>query len=280
MTILPWQQADWVKFVDTVDTTHHAILLTGNSGTGMRQFALNMAQYIVCTERSAEQGIYCGQCQNCRLFAAATHPDIHLITSEQEMVNTEHAQIAQYAARYLDMGETEKKSKPSQVIAIDQIRKLIDHFATHTHIASHRIAIIAPADRMNINSANSLLKLLEEPPQNSILILVTAQPGRLPATIRSRCMNLPLSNPHRATSAQWLSEHLDQEQIEMALSLSNDSPLIARQLAQQGDLQQQQHYLKAVIALLQGQTEPVAVAQQLSKLDFELLLQRIHSFTH
>lgn len=135
----------------------HALLFTGPA-QNKKKIALHFAHFLLCKETNSP----CGQCHGCHLFNANSHPDFLLIEAEQA----------------------------GQMIKIDQIRDLIQ-FVNETALQSGlRIIIIHPADAMNINAANALLKTLEEPAPHTLIILISDQSLRLPITITSRCQKI------------------------------------------------------------------------------------------
>lgn len=276
--IFLWQQTDWQQLTRDRDKQHHGLLINGQAGIGKREFSVALCQYLLCAEVSEEDNSPCGQCQNCRLFTAASHPDFHVLTSELEAAEGRLPLLADYSKRYLDSKEREKKTKYSRIISVDQVRELIERFSTRAHIAATKVALILPADCMNINAANALLKLLEEPPPDSVFILVTANPSRLPATIRSRCMWHTLTAPDQENALALLAQHLPEEQMNIALTLAHGCPLEARQLADSGFLQDHQNCLKGFSAIVAGRIGAVEFAGQLNKLNFEQFLLWFHRF--
>lgn len=143
------------------------------------------------------------------LLEAGTHPDYFEVTVNEE----EHS-----------------------AILIDQIRALSDALMLSAGMGGARIGVIIDAHRMNRNAFNALLKTLEEPPDNAWLILLTDQPNRLPATVRSRCQRIPVHAPAVDVGMDWLRNHLtkssevDDEDLAMALALSANAPLAALEL--------------------------------------------------
>jgi DNA polymerase-3 subunit delta' len=270
--ILPWQNSDWQRLTSKTDRLHHGILINARPGTGMREFAFALAQFFICEDLDQSSRSACQVCQNCRLFVAGSHPDFHAVTSEFETVHGRMSLLSAYSNRYQDAKEREKKSKPSRVISVDQVRKLISNFSTHTHISSTRVALIMPADRLNTNAANALLKLLEEPPDQSILILATSETARLPKTILSRCVLFSLAAPNRQQSLQWLEEFIPDELRISALDLSNNEPLNARIMYEVGQLEDRQNYLKGLIGTLQNIIYPLDFAQKVAKMEFDNVL--------
>jgi DNA polymerase-3 subunit delta' len=211
----------------------HALLLTGQPGMGKVAFADALAQLLLCEHPTEGGSAPCRQCTGCTLFAAGTNPDFFRVMPAED----------------------------SRVIKIDQVRELSENLALTSHGSGCKVAILVPADAMNINAANSLLKTLEEPSDNTVLVLVSAQPERLPATIRSRCQMIRVQAPDRELSARWLAERYDGPSPDLYLALANGAPLQALQLARQQALEERQRRFRALVAIQAGQESPLTVAQ-------------------
>lgn len=210
----------------------HALLLTGQPGMGKADFAEALAALLLC-ERPVNGNEPCRQCTSCMLFAAGTHPDFFRVTPVED----------------------------SRVIKIDQVRELSGNLALTSHGNGYKVAILIPADAMNINAANSLLKTLEEPSDNTVLVLVSAQPARLPATVRSRCQEIRIQTADREPSRRWLAERYDGPSPELYLALANGAPLQALQLAQGQTLEERQRCFQQLNAIRAGQESPLSIAQ-------------------
>jgi len=171
----PWLAESWARLERRVEQGRlgHAHLFTGANGLGQGALADALAARLLCETAHARP---CDSCRSCRLLAAHNHPDL------------------------VHVGPLEER----RVIAIDQIRELIEFFALKPHYGAHKLAIIAPADALNAAAANALLKLLEEPPPNAVLVLVTDRPYSLPATILSRCQRTHCAMPNWAERERWL----------------------------------------------------------------------------
>jgi len=138
---------------------HHAYLFLGPEGVGKRLTASALAKALHCRERVHD---YCGACLNCRRIDDRNHPDVRVIEAPSA-----------------------KKE-----ISIQQIRELERELRYRSFTGQRKIALIDPATSLNVASQNALLKTLEEPPQNSLIILIAAQEGGLLPTLRSRCLRL------------------------------------------------------------------------------------------
>jgi DNA polymerase-3 subunit delta' len=194
---------------------------------GKRQFARDLAQSLLC-EHPASNGAACQECRACARFTAATHPDMFVVEPEE----------------------------PGKAIKVDQIRELISQFALATHQGGFRIAIVQPAEQMNLAAANSLLKTLEEPPPDTLMLLITASPSLLPATILSRCQRLDFMPPSHAQALNWLNNQhaIPADKAEALLALANDAPLYALELQQDTVLAERQSLFRSFLAIGQGQS--------------------------
>ena len=280
MMVFPWHQSQWQQLMGG-QALHHGLMLTGLRGVGKWEFCVHLARFLLCNEKqNSPENQPCGECQSCELFQAGTHPDFHVLTSELENVNSRLSLVQNYGDRYQNAEARDKKAKPSKIIPIHQIRQLIDQFSTSAHIARHKVALIAPADCLNINASNALLKLLEEPPEGSTLILMTPLPGSLPATIRSRCMVINLRTPDSDSGLKWLAGEIDgnAELMASALEAASGGPLEAKRLLESGDFQQHHQYLDRFSDLLIAKVGPLELASDLAKADFPGLITWLSRF--
>ena len=210
--LLPWQRVAALAALAGRARWPHALLLAGPAGTGKRTLALEFARALLCEAPSAE-GLACGQCPGCRYVVAGQHPDLRIV----EPVDI----------------DDDGTATPVPWITVGHVRGLIEwaHLTSHRHMA--KVAVIAPAELMNAAAANALLKTLEEPPSGTFVILVAHQPGRLPATVRSRCRWMAAPVPDEPAGLAWLAE----QGVDNAASLlaqAGGAPLAARALAEPG----------------------------------------------
>jgi len=220
----------------------HALLVTGRPGLGKSVFAASVAALLICEDRG-DGHVACGQCTACKLQAAGNHPDYF------------------YVERKVD----EKTGKESKVIKVDQVRELSGRLALSRHGAGHKVAVLEPADALNINAANSLLKTLEEPADNTVLVLVSSQPGRLPPTIRSRCQQIRIGVPEPGVALEWLAGQYAGPQPGVFLRLADGAPLRALALAQENALEERRARFDTLVGLCNGSQDPVSVAQAWAK---------------
>lgn len=225
----------------------HSLLLVGQKGLGKFELAKQFAASLLC-ESPQTDGLACGHCLACNWYAQGNHPDFRLLAPDA----------------LADEGEVEEgKKKPSQQITIDQIRGLDDFLNVGTHRAGLRIILVYPAEAMNRNTANSLLKTLEEPAPSTLFLLVSSEPLRLLPTIRSRCQVVPVPMPLPKLAAQTLRDE-GLAEPERWLALAGGSPGLALELSLSG----QATWLETFVKRLAGgrSSDPLAMAGELEKL--------------
>lgn len=190
-----WQSSAWQALLGGRARLAHAWLLHGPPGVGKVDFALAAAQAFLCESPNPDHAA-CGRCNACLWFAAGNHPDFRLLRPEALEDDEEGAEEG--AA-----GRAKGKA-PSKDIRIEQIRRAQEWAAIATHRGGLRVIVVYPAEAMNGPAANALLKTLEEPPADTVFLLVADRPDRLLPTVRSRCRALPLPCPPEETAAAWL----------------------------------------------------------------------------
>lgn len=199
---------------------HHAWLISGPRGIGKATLAYRFARFLL-QEKGAGQGhpvsLYVPPDSSVfKRVAAGGHPD--LLTIERG---------------------SDPKGKPRTSIPIEEIRRLIEFIHRTAFEGGWRVVVVDAADDLNRNSANALLKVLEEPPRRTMLLLVCHSTGRLPATIRSRCRRIVLQSLEPTAAAQVMSEHrpdLAADDIATLARIAEGRPGYALALAEQGGL--------------------------------------------
>lgn len=207
-----WQKNQWQHIMQQRASLPHALLLRGCAGIGKQDFALELARSLLC--KTPVETHACGVCANCVWFKEMHHPDFRLISPEE--------------AESADDAPKKKAAKKSQ-ISVAQIRQLIDYLSLSQHEANgYRVILIAPAETLNIASANALLKMLEEPPANTLFLLVSNQPQRLLPTIISRCQAIDMPLPSKQDALNWLKQQ-NVTNAESLLDYAGGAPLTALQ---------------------------------------------------
>jgi len=230
--LYPWQQEAWRTVAAIRSRLPHSLLIHGLPGTGKALFASELASSLLCLTPTAD-GRACDDCKSCRLLAAGSHPDLSIVRPEEE----------------------------ATAIVVDQIRAVISFLSLRPHTSPQKVVLIGPAEKMNINASNSLLKALEEPPADSLVILYSHAPGALPATIRSRCSRIRIDTPPVVQGEQWLVDHgLEPALAHDLLAAANGAPLQALAMAEQGFLQTRQMMMQDLLQLRGPGGDPVSCA--------------------
>lgn len=212
----PWQDTLWQRWAGLLTRLPHALLLKGPQGVGKFDFAMNLAQSLLC-QKPAPTGLACQNCPSCHWFQQETHPDFRLLQPDALSAPDE---------------EKEGSKKPARQISVDQIRELSNFSNLSAHQGGYRVVLIHPAEAMNANAANALLKTLEEPSANLLIILVSHKPQQLLPTILSRCLALAVPMPSPAVSAAWLEQQGIAQPMVM-LAQAGFVPLQALRLAKE-----------------------------------------------
>jgi DNA polymerase-3 subunit delta' len=167
--------------------------------------------------------------------------------------------------------------KPSKQISVDQVRGLADFIGMSAHQGGRRVVVIYPAEAMNPNAANALLKNLEEPPQGLLFILVAHKPQQLLPTILSRCLSFVLPAPEVASASCWLAEQGVKNPAE-ALAASGFAPLQAIQQDQQLGSEERDKLLRAVRQ--PTELDVFALAEALQKTEQVLVVQWLQQWCY
>jgi DNA polymerase-3 subunit delta' len=230
----------------------HALLLSGPAGLGKLQLAGEMAAALLCLQpvgelEAGQASLACGECRSCQLFRSGAHPDFRRVTFIPK----------------------EKSEELRTVIGVDQVRDLIASMQLTNGLSPRKVALIHPAEAMNRSAANALLKTLEEPLGEGVLLLVSHDATRLPATIRSRCQTLSVRPPALDEASPWLQQFagVSAEDAALALQAAANSPMRAVLLLQQGRVQEFRKLLQQLQRLSRDSDQVSAAYAELSGLD-------------
>jgi DNA polymerase III subunit delta' len=195
---------------------HHAYLFGGPEGVGKGRAARLLAQAANCAAAGEPgEGFRddpCGTCTPCRKIDKGIHPDVLVLSEERVMAKA-------------GTWEPRGGRSPSKDIVVDQVRDLVDRrLALKRHEARRRFVVIDPADAMNPQAQNALLKTLEEPPEDTTLVLVATSPDALLPTIRSRCLRVPFAPvPPSLVAERLVAAGHAPERARLAAALSGGS---------------------------------------------------------
>ena len=209
--VAPWLQPLWDSM--DFDQFPNAILLHGQPGIGKFEFAVTLAKSLLC-EGPKDTTQPCNQCEACHWFNAGNHPDFIALVPETHRKLLPHADYeADEAPRKgkasrddADGEPSEKKEKKN--ISIEETRSAIESLSIGSHRGGNRVILIYPLEMLRSDAANTLLKSLEEPPANTIFILLADRLDRVLPTIRSRCRLLTAPRPDRIQGLSWLHNQL------------------------------------------------------------------------
>ncbi|NVK43681.1 MAG: DNA polymerase III subunit delta' [Oceanospirillaceae bacterium] len=244
--VFPWLAERWqhVVALHSAARLPHALIISGTQGIGKQAFARALARYLLC--QSPAQGQACGSCRSCVLFDSSGHPDLFHLQPEE----------------------------PGKPIRVDQVRELTGFLHSTAQQGGYRLVVLEPAEAMNVAAANALLKTLEEPGRDTVLLLVTHRLGQVMPTIRSRCQRIDCHPPQTDEAVAWLASRLEleDEKARQLLAISLGSPIRALEYMQQDLMAVRRKFLAGLADILKQQRSALEVAQQLAKEDLELLL--------
>lgn len=228
----PWHGGWWDRFLERrrTSTLPHAILLTGSRGSGAPVFLEAASRYLLC-ESPAE--LACGTCKSCQLVLAGVHPDLLRLQPEEG----------------------------SRAIKVDQVREVVDFAQKSAQFGGYRVVQLTPAESLNVQAANALLKTLEEPGERTVLLLYSDRPLELLPTIRSRCQRWDLPRPSETDALAWLTPLVGgTEQAQLAYAFSRGEPLRALELIEQGWQKLRPALLEDLAAVLSRKLNAVSAA--------------------
>ena len=225
----------------------HGLLLHEDPGAGGLDLARWIAQRVNCREPNRAP---CGECQDCKWIAAGQHPDVTVLTREEE----------------------------SQYIKTEQVRDLIADLGLTAHGRGYKVAIFDGAETLYANAAQSLLKTLEEPTDRTLLLLVTSQPSRLLPTVRSRCSKLRLVGPSREAAANYLEAARGAGPWAEALAATGAGPFSLMDADPAALAQMRNDTISTLQEISSGNIQPPAVAERWVKDDLSIRLSCLESW--
>ncbi|MFP7672696.1 DNA polymerase III subunit delta' [Marivita sp. S0852] len=243
-------QADFLRAFAS-GRLHHGWLITGPRGVGKATLAWRIARFLLATPPGQEDGLFGAPAPPADLTIPNDHPVSHRILAGSEP-----------GLFVLRRPYDDKAKRLKAQITVDEVRKLKGFFALSAADGGRRVVIVDAADDMNVNAANALLKLLEEPPERTTLLLVSHQPSRLLPTIRSRCRELrlsPLSPQNMAQALKAAGIDVSDANPDALAALSGGSIGEAVRLLQQDGLKLYADIVK-LLSTLPDLSRPHAIA--------------------
>lgn len=238
--IYPWQQQVWETLTGRFPKLGHGLLFYGKKGCGKEAFAQQFLAWVLCLNRQPDGP--CGECGSCQWLKADTHPNYVYISTDED------------------------NKKQNAKIKIEKIRDLLP-FVQQT-VDGWRVIVIEPAEALNIASSNALLKTLEEPGENIVIILLADHYLKLPATIRSRLQHFALDRISSVQFSEYVEVQLPEagsSQQQLLMNLSNQMPLQAVEVAQSSWLPLRQEFMEDWKKLVIQKNMPMAIATKWNK---------------
>ncbi|MCP4789733.1 MAG: DNA polymerase III subunit delta' [Gammaproteobacteria bacterium] len=235
-----WLIPNWTRLQQMLAQQRlpHGLVLGGLPGLGKRQLAETLLARLLCQQ--PHQGVACEECKSCLLRHSQNHPDIKILQPEEE----------------------------GKAILVDSVRKLQPWLAATAQQGGAKVVLVEPANELNINAANALLKNLEEPGSNTYFILLHHWPRPLLATIKSRCQAQEILPPHEKLGLRWLqlqSSTAINEELRQVMTMAHGAPLLALRYLQQGAHATRHQTLVDLTALLRNKASVAEVAENWAK---------------
>ncbi len=278
--IYPWQNKVWQILAENHASRGHALLLIGRKGIGKLGFAQYLAKFLLC-ENSTPEKTACEICSSCRWFDQGGHPDLCLVEPEalselSDDINT-RARSDIGVNNEIRVSNTKSKRKPSKQISVAQIRALADLVNMSSHRGGYKIILIHPVETMNAAAANALLKSLEEPPPQTLFILVTHRPHYLLPTLRSRCRQIAMPMPDFNQAIEWL-EQQGVKNPKTSLAAVGYAPLAALEYNDEGYVVQHDAFIKSISAL--KSFNPITLAEEMQRTDLPTVVNWLQKWCY
>ena len=267
-TPYPWLTSAWQELQALKPKLPSVLLLHGPPNIGKLSLGMLFAQSLLCEasttnnqENLSSHGLPCLSCPACKWFTENNHPDFRLVqpSATQAKLTTEENQSDNLSP----VGKSKGTGTAGTKISIQQIQTLLDFLYMTTHRHGLRIAILEPTHTINVEAANALLKSLEEPLPQTLILLITAYPERLLPTLRSRCTHFPIAPPPASISIPWLEKQGVQD-AEIQLAEGGYSPLLAlEQYHHSGEHKDHQSFLELIDNI--SKLGAIAVAEECQK---------------
>lgn len=248
---IPWLAGLQRSLSDAIDNDRlgHAVLIQVDPGLGGEWLATWLAARLFCSATSTIKP--CGTCIDCRRVVSGEQPDLMRLSPIEE----------------------------SKEIRVDQIREMATELALTGHGRGRKVAVITPAERLNRNAANALLKTLEEPAGSSLLLLVTGEPSRLPATVQSRCTRVGVPVPPIGELENWLKARGGRDtDWKAVMNAIGPRPFVALQSEAEAIADVQRETVRALDQVVAGSLDPVETAETWGKEGFALRITCIENW--
>jgi len=240
--LIPWFEGNKNTFKKA--SNHHAYIFEGPKGIGKKSFTLEVAKGFLCNSKPNIE--ICNECQSCHLFDESNHPDYYPITTIEE-----------------------KKQ-----ISINQVREIQEPLYESSFLGSNKVFLFHPLEKLTREAFDSFLKNLEEPPSNSIFLLVSHRYQTLPSTIKSRCIQVNMQIPEKDQIRKWLENQTKhKDKIESALLFSKGKPLIAAKMIDLEVNDTRKDFIKDISELIKTGNNLLQISEQWPKDNESMLLK-------
>ena len=231
----------------------HAILLIGPPGNGKLAMALAFAQYLNCKNKTETDS--CGVCSSCLKYKKLIHPDLHFTipviktsslskpTSSDYLAKWREYFIANPYPLYERWNQTIAEENKQGMIYVDEASDIIQKLNKKSYEADYKVSLIWLPETMNLTCANKILKILEEPPANTLFLLVTEEEQRLLSTIRSRCQTIRLPKIEEQDLAEALASHpaLAENNPNIVARMANGNYILAEEFLLEDEVRRYNH---------------------------------------
>lgn len=241
-----WHDKTWDKFASAcvIDHLPHAMLLSGAKGVGKQAFAERMIKSLLCLQPDSITRKACNRCQGCKTYESGANPD------------------------FMKIQLLEDKKQ----IGVDQIRQLSEFLTYSRSFNAYRVVLINPVERMNRNATNSLLKSLEEPTNNTVILLIATHLSHIIPTIISRTQLLSIPLPTKEQAISWINTKIpDATEAEELLEMSAGSPLLALTIDKE-TLNNKEIFANDILSILDKDNSVTEIAKKWEKYDQGILL--------
>tara|TARA_Y100001970_G_scaffold180262_1_gene219463 strand:- start:6627 stop:7610 length:984 start_codon:yes stop_codon:yes gene_type:complete len=208
----------------------HALMISGRKGIGKYSLAEYFCKSILCLSQEMK---VCGKCNHCNFVLKRNHPDFYIL-----------------------------EDPDNKNIPIKNVRELKEKIYQSPFLGRNKVCLIRNCNLLSQDAIDTLLKVLEEPPENTFFILVTDLMYLMPLTIKSRCTHIKIPSPTTEESIDWFSGEYDMDSIQTALSLCSNRPFAAKEYLSSGILDMRNVFLKEISSIIKGADDFIVISEK------------------